>query len=125
RMSLLQVISNDILTQPALLLGLMSLIGLLALRQSANRVMLGTLKPILGFLMLGAGADFIVANLDPLGRMIETGFNLNGVIPNNEAIVAVAQTVLGKETMFIMMVGFIANILVARFTKYKYIFLTG
>ncbi|MFC3885968.1 PTS ascorbate transporter subunit IIC [Bacillus songklensis] len=124
-MSLLKVISNDILTQPAFLIGLMSFIGLIALKKSANKILIGTLKPILGFLMLGAGADIIVANLDPLGKMIQSGFHLKGVVPNNEAIVSVAQTVLGKETMFIMVVGFIANILVARFTKYKYIFLTG
>ncbi|WP_054950352.1 PTS ascorbate transporter subunit IIC [Numidum massiliense] len=124
-MSLLNIIANDILTQPAFLIGLMSMIGLIALRKSFNKILVGTLKPILGFLMLSAGADIIVSNLDPLGKMIESGFNLKGIIPNNEAIVSVAQTVLGRETMFIMVLGFAINILVARLTKYKYIFLTG
>lgn len=75
--------------------------------------------------MLGAGADFIVFNLNPLGEMIQKGFNINGVIPNNEAIVSVAQKVLGVETMSIFVVGYIVNLIIARFTKYKYIFLTG
>lgn len=124
-MDILKVISNDILTQPALLMGLISLIGLLALRRPFNKIMTGTLKPILGYLMLGAGADFIVANLEPLGQMIEHGFNITGVVPNNEAIVAIAQNVLGVETMFILLFGLIFNLIIARFTKYKYIFLTG
>ncbi|MCR1898305.1 PTS ascorbate transporter subunit IIC [Irregularibacter muris] len=124
-MGILRVISQDILTQPALLMGLISLVGLLALRRPFNRIMTGTLKPILGYLMLGAGADFLVANLEPLGKMIEYGFNIKGVVPNNEAIVAIAQDLLGKETMFILLFGLIFNILIARFTKYKYIFLTG
>lgn len=116
---------RDFLKEPALLMGLMAFIGLIALRKPAHKVMSGTLKPILGYLMLGAGADFIVSNLNPLGEMIQKGFNISGVIPNNEAIVSVAQKVLGVETMSILVVGLIANIIVARFTKFKYIFLTG
>lgn len=124
-MGILKVISQDILTQPALLMGLISLIGLLALKRPFHKIMTGTLKPILGYLMLGVGADFIVANLDPLGKMIEHGFNITGVVPNNEAIVAIAQNVLGKETMLILLFGLVFNLIIARFTKYKYIFLTG
>jgi len=116
---------RDFLKEPALLMGLMAFIGLIALRKPANKVMTGTVKPILGYLMLGAGADFIVSNLNPLGEMIQKGFNINGVIPNNEAIVSVAQKVLGVETMSIFVVGYIVNLIIARFTKYKYIFLTG
>lgn len=116
---------RDFLKEPALLMGLMAFVGLVALRKPAHKVMSGTLKPILGYLMLGAGADFIVSNLNPLGEMIQKGFNISGVIPNNEAIVSVAQKVLGVETMSILVVGLIANLVVARFTKFKYIFLTG
>lgn len=124
-MGVLKIISQDILTQPALLMGLISLVGLLALKRPFNKVMTGTLKPILGYLMLGAGADFLVSNLDPLGKMIEHGFHITGVVPNNEAIVAIAQDVLGKETMIILLFGLIFNLFIARLTKYKYIFLTG
>lgn len=116
---------RDVLKQPALLMGLMALVGLVALKKPAHKVMTGTLKPILGYIMLGAGADFIVNNLDPLGKMIEHGFHINGVVPNNEAIVSVAQKLLGVETMSILVVGLLVNIVIARFTKYKYIFLTG
>ena len=116
---------RDFLKEPALLMGLMAFIGLVALRRPTHKVFTGTLKPILGYLMLGAGADFIVANLNPLGEMIQEGFNISGVIPNNEAIVSVAQRVLGVETMSILVVGYIVNLVIARFTKFKYIFLTG
>ena len=116
---------QDFLTEPALLMGIVSFIGLVALKRPGHKIMTGTLKPILGYIMLGAGADFIVGNLNPLGLMIQEGFNITGVIPNNEAIVAVAQTMLGVETMSILVVGLIVNLVVARFTKFKYIFLTG
>lgn len=52
--------------------------GLLALRSPVNKLLTGTLKPILGYLMLSAGAGVIVANLNPLGGIIEAGFNIRG-----------------------------------------------
>lgn len=124
-MEFLKIIGNDILTSPAFLLGIISLIGLLALKKPFNKLITGTLKPMLGYIMLGAGADFIVKNLDPLGKMIEKGFGITGVVPNNEAITSIAQSILGKETMFILVAGLIINIVIARVTKFKYIFLTG
>ncbi len=106
-------------------MGLIAFVGLVALRSPGNKLLTGTLKPILGYLMLSAGAGVIVANLNPLGGIIEAGFNIRGVIPNNEAIVSVAQKMLGVETMSILLLGFIFNLIIARCTKYKYIFLTG
>ena len=97
----------------------MSCIGLIALKRPFHKVMTGTLKPILGYLMLAAGAGVIVNNLDPLGKMIEHGFHITGVVPNNEAIVAVAQKVLGVETMSILVVGLLMNLCIARFTKFN------
>lgn len=116
---------KDIFSQPAFLMGLMAFIGLVALKSPINKLLTGTLKPIMGYLMLGAGAGVIVAELTPLGKIIEAGFNIKGVVPNNEAIVSIAQKVLGVETMSILLTGFAFNLLIAKITKYKYVFLTG
>ena len=116
---------ESILTKPAWIMGLFSFVGLVALKRPAHKIMTGTLKPILGYLMLSAGAGLIQTNLAPLGTFIETGFHIQGVVPNNEVIVSMAQTVLGVQTMVILILGYVVNILIARFTKFKYIFLTG
>lgn len=116
---------NDLFSQPAFLMGLMAFIGLVALKSPINKLLTGTLKPIMGYLMLGAGANVIVTELTPLGQIIEAGFNIKGVVPNNEAIVSIAQKVLGVETMSILLLGFAFNLIIAKVTKYKYIFLTG
>lgn len=116
---------SDILQQPAFLMGIVAMVGLIALKEKAHKVLTGTLGPILGYLMLSAGADVIVANLEPLSKMIEKGFNIVGVVPNNEAVTSVAQAVLGVETMSILVAGLVFNVLIARFTRYKYVFLTG
>ncbi len=116
---------RDVLKEPALLLGIVSCIGLISLKAKWHKVLVGTLEPILGYIMLGIGASAIVSSLEPLGQLIEHGFKITGVIPNNEAVVATAQKLLGIETMSILVVGLIINVLIARFTKYKYVFLTG
>lgn len=116
---------TDILSEPAFLMGIMAMVGLLALKTPWYKVLTGTLGPILGYLMLSAGAGVITANLDPLAQMIEKGFNITGVVPNNEAVTSVAQDLLGVETMSILIAGLLFNLVIARFTRYKYIFLTG
>lgn len=116
---------RDILKQPAFIMGLIAFVGLVAQKKPGYKVLSGTLKPILGYIMLMAGSNVIVANLDPLGKMIQQGFHIHGVIPNNEAIVSIAQKLLGVETMYILIIGLMVNLIIARFTKYKYVFLTG
>lgn len=116
---------KDIFSQPAFLMGMIAFVGLVALKETPNKILTGTLKPIMGYLMLSAGATVIIGQLTPLGDIIEAGFNIKGVVPNNEAIVSIAQKVLGVETMSILLLGFVINLVIAKVTKYKYIFLTG
>lgn len=55
----------------------------------------GTLKTIIGFLILGGGAGILIGALEPLGVMVEKGLGLQGVVPTNEAIVGLAQQRFG------------------------------
>ena len=116
---------TDIFSEPAFLMGLFAMVGLIALKKPVHKILVGTLGPIIGYLMLAAGADVIVNNLNPLSKMIQEGFNITGIVPNNEAVTSVAQDILGVETMTIMIVGMGFNLLFARITRYKYVFLTG
>ncbi|WP_301098545.1 PTS ascorbate transporter subunit IIC [Otariodibacter sp.] len=115
----------DILKVPAVLVGVIALVGLITQKKSFSDVVKGTVKTILGFLVLGGGAGILMGALDPLGGMFEHAFNVQGIIPNNEAIVSMAVEQYGTATALIMAFGMVANILVARFTRMKYIFLTG
>lgn len=115
----------DILKVPSVLVGLIALVGLLAQKKALPDIIKGTVKTILGFIVLGGGAGVLVSSLNPLGGMFEHAFNVQGIIPNNEAIVSMAIEKYGTATALIMAFGMVANILVARFTRMKYIFLTG
>lgn len=115
----------DILKVPSVLVGLIAMIGLIAQKKPFTDVIKGTVKTILGFIVLGGGATVLVSSLNPLGGMFEHAFNIQGIIPNNEAIVSISLEKYGASTALIMAFGMVANIIVARFTRLKYIFLTG
>ncbi|WP_251640013.1 PTS ascorbate transporter subunit IIC, partial [Sporosarcina sp. NCCP-2716] len=122
---MIDLVMNDILGTPAILVGLFALVGLLAQKKNSGDVVSGTLKTVMGFVILGAGANVLVLSLDQFSRMFDHAFAMEGVIPNNEAIVALAQESFGTETAMIMLFGMIVNIAFARLTPFKYIFLTG
>ena len=122
---MLEIIMKDILGSPAILVGIFALIGLLLQRKTTADVVSGTLKTTMGFVIIGAGAGVLIGSLDIFSKMFNYAFNVQGVIPNNEAVVAAAQGNFGTSTALIMVFGMFVNIILARFTRFKYIFLTG
>ena len=123
--SIAEFLVNEILSQPAYLIGLITAAGLLALRKSAGQVVGGAIKATLGFLLIGAGATLVVGALAPLGEMIQGATGAHGVIPTNEAIVGIAQEQYGARVAWLMILGFAVSLLLARFTPLRYVFLTG
>ncbi|GIP63163.1 PTS ascorbate transporter subunit IIC [Virgibacillus pantothenticus] len=118
----------EILTVPAITLGLVALLGLLLQKKEVTDVVKGTIKTILGILILGAGSSLIVTNLSPFATMFEEAFQLTGVVPVDEAVIAAlvdSVAAIGRMTSFILLFGFLTNIVLARLTPFKYIFLTG
>ncbi|QVQ53966.1 PTS ascorbate transporter subunit IIC [Spiractinospora alimapuensis] len=116
---------NEILSVPAFLIGLITAVGLIALRKSSGQVIGGAVKATLGFLLIGVGAGLVVASLDPLGVMIQGATGAHGVIPTNEAIVGIAQEEYGAQVAWLMILGFAVSLVLARLTPLNYVFLTG
>jgi len=123
--AILDFIGQQILNVPAYLIGIITAIGLIALRRSAGQVIGGGLKAALGFLILGAGAGVVIASLDPLGELVLAVTGAQGVIPTNEVITAIAAEQYGAQGAYILTLGFIVMLILARFTPLHYIFLTG
>ena len=122
---ILDFLGKQILNVPAYLVGLITAIGLIALRRPAGAVIGGGLKAALGFLILGAGAGVVVGSLTPLGNLILMVTGAQGVIPTNEVITALAAEEFGATSAYVLVIGFIVMLLLARFTPLKYVFLTG
>ncbi len=115
----------DVLSEPAVLVGLIALIGLIAQKKPVTECIKGTVKTIMGFVILGAGATLVVNSLGDFATIFQHAFGIKGVVPNNEAIVSIAQRSFGKEMAMIMFFAMLVNILIARLTPWKFIFLTG
>ncbi|MGX7241899.1 PTS sugar transporter subunit IIC [Enterococcus raffinosus] len=126
-MGVVNFIIENILTQASITIALIAMLGLCLQKKSAGQVVSGTLKTLLGFQVLSAGSSIIVGSLTYFGEIFTAGFHMQGIIPSIEAIngQAMNELGLGRDIALTFLGIFIVNILIARFTKWKYIFLTG
>ena len=129
-MVLLNFIIENILTQAAIIIGLIALLGLALQRKPLGQIVSGTMKTILGFLILAAGSGVMQGSLAYFGDTFNQAFGLNGfssVVASIEAIngQAMGELGLGGEIAISLAGIFVVNIILARLTPQKYIFLTG
>ncbi len=126
-MSVVNWIISNVFTQAGIVIALIAMLGLLLQRKGTGEVIIGTFKTLLGFSVLAAGSGILVQTLIIFGKMFEAAFNMTGIVPSIEAVngFATNDLGLGGQIALAFLGIFIVNILLARFTKWKYIFLTG
>ncbi len=124
---IVQWIAKDIFGVPAYLVGLMTLVALIASRKGLGDIIGGSLKATLGFIILGIGAGAVIGALNPLGALIVGAFQVEGVVPTNEAITGIANNIpaVAANVAFAMFFGVILALVIARLTPLRYVFLTG
>lgn len=124
-MVVLNYLVNTVFRQPPLFLGLIALLGLLLQKKGLSDTLKGTLKTVIGVIVLMKGVDIIVASINPLA----TAFTSLYAIPASEVISPMGMggflTEYGSVVGLVMVLAFVVNLLVARFTPIKNIFLTG
>ena len=120
----MDIIINEILTTPAILIGLFVMIGNVLLKKPLADIISGTFKTIIGFTMLFTGAGIVGGSLEYFSLMFAEAFGLQGVVINTDAWGALLTDTYGLSSI-ILVVGMILNIFLARFTRFKYIFLAG
>ncbi|WP_295746237.1 PTS ascorbate transporter subunit IIC [uncultured Limosilactobacillus sp.] len=115
-----------LLSNPAILLGLVACIGLIAQKgKTATDVVKGTIKTIVGFAIFQGGGAMITASLQNFNKLFQKGFHIHGVIAAPEAATAAAQTHYGLVVSVVLILGFVFNLIFARITPFKNIFFTG
>ncbi|MFE7034490.1 PTS ascorbate transporter subunit IIC [Streptomyces sp. NPDC057621] len=115
----------DVFREPSVIIGLIALLGLLLQRKSLSDTVKGTIKAFVGFLVLAAGAGVVSDALTPFGDMFQHAFGVQGVVPNNEAIVGKVLTDYGSQAALIFFFGMVVNVLLARLTIFKFIYMSG
>ncbi|MBM7836799.1 PTS system ascorbate-specific IIC component [Alkalihalobacillus xiaoxiensis] len=115
----------EIIREPAIFLGLIALTGLLLLKKDFSSIVSGTAKTVIGVVILTQGTNILMSSIAPLTE----GFNVMYDIDNPEVAPALgADTILsqyGTQIGIAMLAAFVINLLVARFTPIKHVFLTG
>jgi len=124
-MAVIQWLATNFFGTPAILLGLIVLIGLLLQKKNSSQVISGTTKAIIGFLIISAGANIIVGALTVFEPLWKEVFNLQGQTLSDFMGQDKFNAKFGSAVTLAMTLGFLINVLLARFTKFKYIYLTG
>lgn len=117
---------------PAFVLGLIAMVGLLVQRKPFGDVLSGTIKTILGLLIMSVGIGALITALIPIQSMFELGIpvgDFQTFVTFDEAVVSAVQDTdvrhIGAAIAWTMLFGYIFHILLARFTRFRYIYLTG
>jgi len=119
-MGLLNFIINEIFGQGAIFLALIALIGLILQKRTFSDIVRGTMMTAIGFFVLSQGTGIITGNSI---NGLATAFNT--MMPSASGAADIDMSVYGTQIGIVMLVAFAINLLFARFTKWKSVFLTG
>ena len=125
-MEILWGIINNFLTDSTILIGLVVLLGLIIQGKKLDQIIIGTMKAIMGIIILNTGAGVmsgVITNY--LSPLLMESFNIEGLVPMTTSVVAIATEQYGATVAYIIVGAFIINLLLARFTPFKFIFLAG
>lgn len=119
--AILNFVIQEIFGQGAIFLALIACIGLILQKKTFSEIVRGTIMTAVGFFVLSTGTGLITGNsIDG----ISTAFNT--IMPQAvESTTVDIGADFGTEIGIVMILAFAINILVARFTRWKSIFLTG
>lgn len=120
-MSILNFIINEIFGQGAIFLAMIAMIGLILQKKSFSEIIRGTMMTAMGFFVLSTGTGLVTGNsIDG----IAAAFNV--MMPQAaESTNVDIGAMYGTEIGIVMILAFAINLIVARFTKWKSVFLTG
>ncbi len=108
---------------PALFMGLVVTIGLILQRKPIDAILKGIFKGIIGMVILLKGVDIVVSSITPLANAFSGLFNTQSNSTLGDFNVFLGQ--YGSYVGLILLCGFVINIIIARYTRFKTIYLTG
>lgn len=117
------------LGQFELVMALIVLIGLLLQRKKAPDIIKGVTKALVGVLILKQGSALLQAAYRPVMEILKKAFGITGIVTENYTGMAAINTSLGEGIISavptVLVCAFLINIILARFSPLKYVFLTG
>lgn len=127
-MQVINFLIQEVFIQAPIFLGLVALIGLLLQRRDADEVLEGTIKTVVGIVILNAGIGVFLNSLLPLTSLLNTSFGVTGVLPDCFGPFGVAMQTYAVEISIAFVAAFVLHLLLVRilpFASFKNVFLTG
>ncbi len=134
-MSIWSYFATNVLQQPAFMIGLIVIIGYVLLGKPWYDVLAGAIKAIVGYLILTVGSTGLVSNFRPVLVGLKDRFNMDAMVIDpyfgQNAVTDGVMEVFGKgfgNAMILLLIAFLVNILLVRFSKYtklRALFTTG
>jgi PTS system ascorbate-specific IIC component len=101
------------------------MVGLILQKKQLDQIVKGTLKTVLGFLILNLGVSAVTGSLSSFDKLFKAAFNIQGIYLDDNLAVGAMMKTIGRDVSLVMILGFAVNIIVARFTPAKWIYLSG
>jgi PTS system ascorbate-specific IIC component len=127
-MSVINFLINQVFVQAPVFLGVIALFGLLLQRRAAREVLEGTIKVIVGIVILNAGIGVFLGSLLPLTTLLNSSFGVTGVLPDCFGPFGVAMKTMAIPISLAFVLAFILHLVLVRllpFANFKNVFLTG
>lgn len=134
-----QFFVNNILTKPQYMIGLIVLIGYILLNKPWHDTVGGTIKAVVGYMILSTGSGGMISTFKPILYGLSDKFNLHAAVIDPyfgqnavQAGVDAGDAIVGgsafSQVMILMAIAFVANIILVRLTKLtklRAVFTTG
>ncbi|WP_207719452.1 PTS ascorbate transporter subunit IIC [Clostridium sp. cel8] len=124
-MEFINYLASNFFKQPPIFLGLIAMVGLIIQKKSINDILKGTLKTIIGVIIVFKGVGIISTSITPLANAFSTLYKIPDVNKFDPSAWVNTLGQFGGEVGIVLISSFIINLIVARFTPIKNIFLTG
>ncbi|MCI6659698.1 PTS ascorbate transporter subunit IIC [Peptoniphilaceae bacterium SGI.137] len=132
--SIWTVIFNNVISRPAIFIGLIVAVGYILLRKKWYEIIGGFIKAAVGYMILQVGAKNLFGAVNPLIQAIEAKWNISAVVidPNfgftaaEAALASIGETL--SMAMITLLVAFLWNVFLVAFrkvTKVRTLFTTG
>ena len=122
------VIFNEVITKPQLLLAIIVAIGYALLRRPFINVLAGAIKTSVGIMILQVGSGQLTATFRPIMISLSQKFGVTGVIIDPYTGLPAALNALGENQSWVgytLLIALGVNILLVAVTKLRGIFMTG
>lgn len=113
----------SLMRTPPMFIAMIAMLGLILQKKSGSDIIKGTVKTFIGMVILTQGVTILSTSIAPLSNGFTELFALPNTKPMGDFNAFLGEW--GGHVGLIMLLGFVLNILIARFTRFKTIFLTA